>query len=149
MSIAPEPKFEQFDQKVADSFVTMNAAATGLPQYLGIQLTEMTPGRLIGKIEVRQELLTPFGTLHGGVMAGFIDHMLGCVAYPHMKPGQWAATTEFKLNYLASVKGGELIAEARIVSLTRRFGVVAMEVVNEGRLVCSAQGTFTITDPKP
>ncbi len=148
MSIAPEPKFEQYDQKIADSFLKANDLATGLPKYLGITMTEFGPGRLQAKLEVRDELLTPFGTMHGGVMAAFVDHILGCVAYPHMKPGQWAATTEFKLNYLASVKGGELLAEARIVSQTRRLGVVQMEVANAGRLVCSAQGTYTITDPR-
>lgn len=149
MGLTPELKFEQYDQKIADSFLKMGGMATGLPGYLGIQLTEMGPGRLLAKLEARQELLTPFGTLHGGVMAGFIDHVLGCVMYPLMKQGQWAATTEFKLNYLAAVRGGDLIAEATVTSMTKRLGVVRMEVANEGRLVCVAQGTVTITDPKP
>ena len=55
---------------------------------------------------VRDELKTPFGNLHGGVMAGLVDHVLGVVAYPLMRRGQWAATTEFKLNYLTAVSDG-------------------------------------------
>ena len=64
-----------------------------------------------------------------------------------MKPGQWAATTEFKLNYLAAVKGGELMAESRVLSCGRRSAVVRVEVTNGDRLVCVAQGTLLISDP--
>jgi uncharacterized protein (TIGR00369 family) len=66
-----------------------------------------------------------------------------------MKPGQWAATTEFKLNYLAPVSGGTLVVEASILSLTRTTAVVRIHVSNEGRLACIAQGTVLIRDPRP
>ena len=60
----------------------------------------------------------------------------------------WAATTEFKVNYLAPVTTGVLAATARIVSMTRRTAVVRIDVENEGRLVCAAQGTVLIMQPK-
>src|SRR5262249_16637540 len=87
------PTFAHFDQKIADTFKSMREQATGLPGYLGIRFVEMTPGRLVATMPVRDELLTPFKTLHGGVMAGLVDHVLGCVLYPLMPRGQWAATT--------------------------------------------------------
>jgi len=80
-------------------------------------------------------------------MAGFVDHVLGCVLYPLMQRGQWAATTEFKLNYLAAVKKGRLVAESTVVSLGKRSAVVKVEVTNDDRLVCVAQGTLLISDP--
>jgi uncharacterized protein (TIGR00369 family) len=105
----PKPQtFEHFDQRIADAFLTTSAQDAGLPGYLGIRFAEMTPGRLVATLPVRDELLTPFKTLHGGVMAGLVDHVLGCVLYPLMPRGQWAATTEFKLNYLAPVRGAAL-----------------------------------------
>jgi uncharacterized protein (TIGR00369 family) len=107
----------------------------------------MTPGRLLAAMEVREELLTPFGTLHGGVMAGLVDHVLGCVLYPLMPRGQWAATTEFKLNYMAPVKGGTLTADSRVLALGRRTAVVTVEVTNGEQLVCVAQGTLLVSDP--
>jgi uncharacterized protein (TIGR00369 family) len=99
-------------------------------------------------MEVRDELITPVGTLHGGVMAGLVDHVLGCVLYPLMKPGAWAATTEFKLNYMAAVKGGTLRAESTVLSLTRRTAVVKVEVSNGDNLACVAQGTLLVVEPK-
>jgi uncharacterized protein (TIGR00369 family) len=99
-------------------------------------------------MEVREELLTPFKTMHGGVISAVCDHVLGCVCYPLMTRGQWAATTEFKLNLLAPVTQGVLAANATIVSMSKALAVVRIEVANENRLVAVAQGTVTIRDPK-
>jgi 1,4-dihydroxy-2-naphthoyl-CoA hydrolase len=80
-------------------------------------------------------------------MAALVDHVLGCVLYPLIPRGAWAATTEFKLNYLAPVKAGTLVAESSVVALTRSTAVVRVEVRNEGRLACLAQGTLLIREP--
>jgi len=141
------PSLPQFDSTIAETFVRASATVTGLPGYLGVRFVEMTAGRLVASMAVRDELLTPFGTLHGGVMAGLVDHVLGCVLYPLMQRGQWAATTEFKLNYLAPVRGGTLVAESTVVSFTKRTAVVRVEVTNEEQLVCVAQGTLLVAEP--
>jgi uncharacterized protein (TIGR00369 family) len=142
------PEFKHFDPKVGDTFIQSSERLTGLPGYLGVKIVAVEPGCMRAELDVREELLTPFGNMHGGVMAALCDHVLGCVCYPHMKRGQWAATTEFKLNYLAPVAKGTLTAVARIVSMTRTTAVVQIEVTNEGRTACVAQGTVLIRDPK-
>jgi uncharacterized protein (TIGR00369 family) len=139
--------FADFNQHIADAMVASTDQGGGLPQYLGVRLREMTPGRLVATMEVRPELITPIGAIHGGVMAGLVDHCLGCVLYPLMKPRQWAATTEFKLNYLRAVKGGTLTAESTVLSIGRRSAVVRVDVSNDGALACVAQGTLLISDP--
>ena len=139
---------ERYVSKLADSMIRANDIVTGLPQYLGIKLLEFKPGWLKAELPVRPELLTPIGNIHGGVMAGLVDHLLGVVMYPLMARGQWAATTEFKLNYLAPVTKGTLTAESTVMSLSRTTAVVRAEVTNDGRLVCAAQGTLLIRDPK-
>ena len=144
----PGPKFETYDERVADGLVRAHEKADGLPGYLGIRLTETWPGGMRAEIQVRDELLTPIGNLHGGVLAGLCDHVLGTVCYPVMPRGSWAATTEFKLNYLAPVTTGTLAAVAQIISLTKRTAVVRIEVDNDGRQVCVAQGTVLVMRPK-
>ena len=140
---------ERFDRRVADRMLATNDAAVGLSTLLGMRLDRFDAGYLRASFEVRPELLTPFGNLHGGAIAALVDHVLGCVLYPHMGKGQWAATTEFKLNYLNPVSDGTVVAEARIVNLTRRSAVVRIDVENSQRPVAAAQGTVTIVDPKP
>lgn len=140
--------FEQFDQRVADGMIKANDESGGLPGFLDVKFVEFTAGRLRAEMDVRKELLTPFGNIHGGVMAALIDHVLGCVLYPLMKRGQWAATTEFKLNYLAPVKSGALVADSSVIAMTRTTAVVRVEVENEGRLAAVALGTLLVRDPK-
>lgn len=86
--------------------------------------------------------------MHGGVLSAFCDHMLGCVCYPAMKPGQWAATTEFKINLTAPVTQGVVEARAEIVNMSRTQAVVRLDLTNEGRVVAMAQGTVTVRDPR-
>lgn len=143
----PAPELPEFNAKTAGAMIAASGQIGGLPKYLGISIDEMTPGFLRASMPVREELLTIMGAIHGGVMAGLVDHALGCVLYPLMKPGQWAATTEFKINYLAAVKTGTLTAESRVLSCGRRSAVVRVEVANQDRLVCVAQGTLLISDP--
>jgi uncharacterized protein (TIGR00369 family) len=140
--------FEHFDQKVADAMIRANDAVGGLPGFLGVKFVEFGPGRLVAEMEVKPEHLTPFKIIHGGIMAGLVDHVLGCVLYPLMPRGAWAATTEFKLNYLAAVNGGKLTAESSVVSMTRTTAVVRCDVTNDGRLACIAQGTLLVREPK-
>jgi uncharacterized protein (TIGR00369 family) len=141
--------FETYDARVADGLLAAHQGDPGLPGWLGIRPVDVGPGTMKAVVPVRAELLTPFGNLHGGVLAALCDHVLGTVCYPVIPRGAWAATTEFKLNYLAPVTGGDLEATAKIVALSKRTAVVRIEVVNDGRMVCAAQGTVLVVAPKP
>jgi len=147
MSHLPTPKFN-FDETIATKFLKNRSGAGGLHEYLGFRIVNVGPGTMQGQLDVREELLTPIGNMHGGVLSAFCDHMLGCVCYPVMKKGQWAATTEFKINLTAPVTTGTIDAYATIVNITRTQAVVSIELVNEGRLAAVAQGSVTIRDPR-
>jgi 1,4-dihydroxy-2-naphthoyl-CoA hydrolase len=138
----------RYDPEIAAAFTASDDALTGLPAYLGIRTVEMGPARMVAELDVRPELLNPFGSAHGGVIAGLVDHVLGSVLYPVIERGQWAATTEFKLNLVAAVRGGVLRAEAIIVAMSKRTAVVHVEVTNNGKLAGLAQGTVLIPDPR-
>jgi uncharacterized protein (TIGR00369 family) len=142
-----QPVFDTFDSEIAVAMIRANAKSGGLPGFLNATLERYEPGKLFASMTIADEHLTPVGAIHGGVMAGFVDHILGCVLYPLMKKGQWAATTEFKLNYLAPVKSGRLEAESQVLSFGKRAAVVRVEVVNDGRLCCTAQGTLIVSTP--
>lgn len=103
---------------------------------------------MTAEIEVRPELLNPFGSMHGGVLAALVDHVLGAVLYPVIPRGAWAATTEFKLNLIAPVRDGVLVARSEIVAMSKRTAVVRVEASCGGRMVGAAQGTVTISLPR-
>jgi 1,4-dihydroxy-2-naphthoyl-CoA hydrolase len=137
-----------YDEAIAKRFLGPAKGGGGLPEYLGFELDDAGPGYMTGRFAVRDELLTPFGNMHGGVLSAFCDHLLGCVCYPAMKPGQWAATTEFKINLTAPVSQGVVEGRAEIVNLSRTQAIVRIDVTNDGRLAAVAQGTVTIRDPR-
>lgn len=143
-----KPEFPLYNEKTAAGLQRSATAAGGLAGFLGIEHIDVGPGSLHARLAVRDDLLTPFRNLHGGVLAALCDHVLGTVLYPVIPRGAWAATTEFKINYLAAVTVGALDARAEIISLTKRTAVVRIDVENEGRLVCAAQGTVLIVAPK-
>jgi uncharacterized protein (TIGR00369 family) len=103
---------------------------------------------MVAELDVRADLLNPFGTAHGGVLAALVDHVLGAVLYPLIPRGAWAATTEFKLNLLAPARDGVLRARSRVMNMTKRTAVVRIDVTNNDRLIGLAQGTVTISAPK-
>ncbi len=140
--------FEHYDERVAKGFLN-TPTSMALIDFLGIRFTEAGPGRLVAEMEVRPDLLTFIGNLHGGTISVMVDHLLGSVMYPVMPRGWWAATTEFKLNLLAPVTDGTLRGEANIIAMTRTTSVVRIDVTNGQRLVCVAQGTCLLREPKP
>lgn len=148
MATHAEKMQEIFDPVIAGKFIAANDRAGGLTEFLGIKLVAFSPGQVTAELQVKDALLTPFGNLHGGVMSAFTDHILGCVCYPHMKKGQWAATTEFKLNLLAPVSKGTVRAVAEIINMTRSTAVVQVRMDNDGRPCVAAQGTVLIMDPR-
>lgn len=138
----------EFNERTADAMLGAATAAGGISAYLDFRHTDLTAGRLVAEMDARDDLLTPFGNLHGGCLSAFVDHCLGVVFYPVIPHKAWVATTEFKLNLLRPVSSGVCVAVAEIVSLSKRSGVARIDVSNDDQLVCAAQGTVTIVAPK-
>lgn len=148
------PDFPNYAPAVADAMLdATELIEVGLMGFLAIRHVSFGPGTMVAEIDVRDDLLTPFGTLHGGVISALADHVLGSVMYPVMERGQWAATTEFKINLLRPVREGVLAASAEIISMSRRMAVIRIDITNPAadgsvRLAGAAQGTVSIQDPR-
>ena len=141
------PDFPDYDPEMAH-LAAGYQEKSGLSGFLGIEMTEVGPGRMSCAVEARPDLLNPFGTLHGGVISALVDHVLGAVCYPVIPRGAWAATTEFKVNLLAPVREGTVTATAEIASMSKSTAVVRIDITNAGRVVALAQGTVTIKAPR-
>jgi uncharacterized protein (TIGR00369 family) len=142
-------RFPDYDPEIAEFVKSSDLAETGLPAYLGLRTVEVGEGTMTAELDVRDDLLNPFGVAHGGVVSALVDHVLGAVLYPLMPRGSWAATTEFKLNLLAPVRSGTVRARSEVIALGRRTAVVRIDVTCGDELVAAAQGTVTIRPPKP
>lgn len=141
-------EFAYFNPQIVDELQNAAAGAGGLSRYLDFRHTEFTAGRLVVEMTAREDLLTPFGNLHGGCLSAMVDHCLGVVFYPVIPSGSWVATTEFKLNLLQPVTSGVCVAVTEVIALGKRSGVARVDITNDRRAVCAAQGTVTVVGPR-
>jgi 1,4-dihydroxy-2-naphthoyl-CoA hydrolase len=42
-------------------------------ELIGLEITEVTPDRVVGSLEIRPQLLQPYGILHGGVLCSIVE----------------------------------------------------------------------------
>ena len=144
-----DPRYaDVYDADLAAVMIESASKVTGVPDYLGIRLAGIGPGWLTAEIDVRPELLNPFGAMHGAAVAALVDHVLGTSGFALVPRGTWPATLEFKLNYLAPVRDGVVRAESRVVAMTARTAVVSVDVTNADRTVATALGTISLNAPK-
>jgi uncharacterized protein (TIGR00369 family) len=86
--------------------------------YLGVELVEVTPERVVARLKVRPELCTRPAVLHGGAVMALADTLGGVATVANLGEGQWTTTIESKTNFLAAVPEGE-IATAECTALHR------------------------------
>jgi acyl-CoA thioesterase len=112
-------------------------------KQFGFVLAEAEPGRVILRMNVDERHMQVHGVVHGGVIAALADTAGGLATYMALPRGRRVATVEMKINYLESVEGGTVEAEARVVRLGRHIAVVDCDVRDEHRrLVGKALMTF-------
>ena len=144
-------EFPSYDEEVAAMMRAGGLDGTnggGLPEWLGIRTVDVGPGWVESELDVRPDLLNPFGAAHGAVLASLMDHLLGSAVFPVVPRGTWPASLEFKLSYLAPVRVGVLRGRSEVVVLRRNTAVVRMEATNDGRLVGAALGTVSLQAPR-
>jgi hypothetical protein len=69
----PRPSFDSYDPAVAEMMTTSAGGMGGIPDYLGIRTTHVGPGTMTAELDVRPDLLNPFGSAHGGTLAALAD----------------------------------------------------------------------------
>jgi 1,4-dihydroxy-2-naphthoyl-CoA hydrolase len=84
----------------------------GLVRHLGIRFVEVGRERVVAELDVREELMTLGGTLHGGTLMAFADTIGAAGTVANLEQGQHTATLESKTNFFAACRGGTVRAEA-------------------------------------
>lgn len=114
-------------------------------QLLKISLEEIGEGFARFRLPFRQELTQGFGVVHGGAIATLADTAVAYALLSLVQPGERVATVEFKINFLSSVTGGDLIGEARIINKGERLALGEMVVRDEkGKIIAQGLATYII-----
>ncbi|MCG8575439.1 MAG: PaaI family thioesterase [Flavobacteriales bacterium] len=129
-----------------EALITVYQQTNAFGKLHGLELKRFEADGIEYRLEVKQEHLATPTTAHGGLVAGYMDGILGLAAlYVSSEDGKLVSTVEFKINYLAPVfKGDILIGKGWTISAGKRIIVAQGEIINEsnGKKVAIATGTF-------
>lgn len=106
-------------------------------RLVGVEITSATSEAIEGYLDVRDELCTTGGIIHGGAVMAFADAMGAVGAFVSLPEGAKGTTTiESKTNFLGAAKIGE-----RVTAVAKPLSI--------GRRISGWQITMTRTDGKP
>jgi len=112
----------------------------------GMVLTKIDPEFIEYKMTVGKDHLATPTTAHGGLVAAYMDGILGVAALNKSSVNAClVSTVEFKINYLMPVFDRDiLIGKGWVISNGKRIIIAQGEVINEksGQKVAIATGTF-------
>src|SRR3990172_8846889 len=110
---------------------------------LSMEVRDLQWGTSLLEVYLEEKHLQPFGNVHGGVMASVVDAATFWATFPQVENGLGLTTVEIKVNYLAPVKKGKLIARGRCIKMGKTLALGEAFVRDEGeRLI--AHGTSTM-----
>ena len=109
---------------------------SGLVKHLGIRFVETEKDRVVAELEIRPELLTTTGALHGGTLMAFADTVGAAGTVVNLAQGQNTATLESKTNFFAAGREGVVRAESTPLHRGKRTQVWQTRVTDaSGRLL--------------
>ena len=114
-------------------------ADTGMPfsNLMGVEIVEREKTRVVGRLQVRDDLCTAGGILHGGAYMAFADALGAIGGALNLAPGARTTTVESKTNFLGGAPvGTTVIGEAIPLHIGRRTSVWQTRLTNEaGKLL--------------
>ncbi len=110
-------------ERVHKSFVRQ-----GMMQHLGARVLRVESGLVEVALPYSERVTQQQGGFHGGAMGALADIAAGYAALTVVEADQEVTTVEYKINFLAGFRDGELRATGRVVRRGRRIIVTTAEV---------------------
>lgn len=122
--------------------------ARGVAETLGIEVTELSPERVVATMPVDERTRQPFGILHGGASVALAETVASLGAWMNCdREKQAAVGLEINANHLRSKRDGMVRAVATPVHRGRSTHVWSVEIRDEEeKLVCVSRCTLAIVD---
>ena len=111
---------------------------------IGMEITEVSEGRVVFSAEPAEYHYNPLGTVHGGIAATLLDSAMGCAVQSLLPAGTGYTTLEIKVNYLRPITSatGTVTCEGKIIHLGGRVATAEARLTDAtGKLY--AHGTTT------
>lgn len=134
-----------------DHRARLEAAARGFfPALLGIRFVSAAPERIVAELDVRDDLCTVPGVMHGGVIMGLADSLGGMATALNLPPDHGTTTIESKTNFLAAGRAGTTVT-AECLPLHRGGRTMAWQTTvrgPDGRTIAVVTQTQLVLEPR-
>jgi uncharacterized protein (TIGR00369 family) len=161
MTNSPPHAAAEFEPEFVDGLIQMFDHNIPFNQVLGLKITSLRPERVVGRIEMKPELIGNYsqGRLHGGVISAGLDSMAGlavmaAIGARHMDeaPAQRLqrfaklGTIDLRIDYLRPASGRSFELRAEVMRLGSRVASTRMEFLGaDGRLLSSGAGAYIVS----
>ncbi len=102
----------------------------GMMLQLGVRLLEVAPGLCELELPYSDRVTQQQGGFHGGAMGALADIAGGYAGLTVAPEGMEVTTVEYKINFLAALRGGSLRATGRVLRVGKRIIVTTATVVH-------------------
>ncbi len=102
----------------------------GMMRHLGVRLLRVEPGLVELALPYSDKVTQQQDGFHGGAMGALADIAGGYAGLTMAPEGMEVTTVEYKVNFLAAFKDGELRAIGRVIKAGRRIIVTTAELVH-------------------
>ena len=121
----------------------------GVPmaEDIDLRIDHLDAERAIARVPFHGKLVRPGGTLSGPTIMALADAAMYAVVLGRLGRVEMAVTSNLNINFLSKPKAVDLIAEARILRLSKRQAVCEVELHSlggEGDLVAQVTGTYAL-----
>ncbi len=112
-----------------------------------LDLTVISPGHIRYVMPVKEKHLATPIAIHGGVLSAFMDAVLGVASLSaSCHQGKLVSTVEFKINYLAPARLGDvLVGEGKVIQQGNRLIITEgdIKLQNSSKFIAKGIGTFS------
>ena len=112
-------------------------------KLLSAELKSLEWGESYLELEVQEKHFQPYGIVHGGVCASILDAAAFWAIYAGFEEVVGLTTVEMKINYLAPVSEGRLIAKGRCIKAGKTI-CLGDAVIHDDKDRLVAHGTSTV-----
>ena len=121
------------------------------PGLIGVQLTELTPERVVATMLVRPELCTAGGILHGGAHMAFADTLGAIGTVLNLAEGKRTTTTDSSTKFIGGAKVNTTVTGESVALHRGRTTMVWQTTIRnaEGKLCSVVTQTQLVLDQPP
>lgn len=118
------------------------------PGLMGVRITELAPERVLATMDVRPDLCTSGGILHGGAYMAFADTLGAVGTVVNLPAGKRTTTTDSSTKFISGARVGTVVTGESIALHRGRTTMVWQTSVRnaEGKLCAVVTQTQLVLD---